>query len=283
MQPHGTTQGEPERQRTGRPPLGSRPQSHNVEALVLRTFDDGEADRVAIVLTPDRGKLRARVRGARRITSRLGGHVDALTRAKLSLALGARMDVVAGAESIEAFGTLKADLVRLAAGIYLAELVGALLPYEDPHPVTYNVTIDALRALNSGSEPQAVTRCAELRLLADAGYAPELNLCVMCSNEIQQGRHRYAPSQGGVVCDGCTVDRGQVMPLSVNALKVMRHFSRATDFSQATQLTLDERLLQEVEEALAGSLREVLERQTRSSVFIDHLRNLRRPPAVPQD
>lgn len=241
---------------------------------MLRSFDEGEADRVVILLTPGLGKLRARVRGARRMTSRLGGHVDVLTRASLSLALGHRVDIVTGAESMESFGALKADLGRLAEAIYLCELVGALLPDEAPHPVAYAIMLEALRALDGGANPQTVARYAELRLLADTGYAPELRACLACGNEIVAGHHRFAPSLGGVICDVCQVERGQVFPLSVNSLKVLRHFGRV-GMTEAVQLGLEDTVHQEMEAALAGSLREVLERQTRSGAFIDHLRSLK--------
>ena len=43
------------------------------EALVLRTYKLGEADRIVVFLTRDRGKKRGVAAGARRMKSRFGG------------------------------------------------------------------------------------------------------------------------------------------------------------------------------------------------------------------
>ena len=64
----------------------TRPRIYTTEAIVLRTSSLGEADRLITLLTPGLGKLRAAARGVRKPTSKLGGHLDSLTRyANLSI------------------------------------------------------------------------------------------------------------------------------------------------------------------------------------------------------
>ena len=111
----GARQGPPA-SATRRPGPGSRPRSFKTECVVLRSRDMREADRLVTLLTPSMGKLTVTVRGARKTTSRLGGHLDVLNRANLTLALGHRIDVVTGAESLETFGGVKADLEASRAG-----------------------------------------------------------------------------------------------------------------------------------------------------------------------
>ena len=47
--------------------------TRNVEAIVLKTYDVGEADRFCVLLTRELGRLAARARGVRKLTSRMGG------------------------------------------------------------------------------------------------------------------------------------------------------------------------------------------------------------------
>src|SRR5260221_444854 len=47
------------------------------DALILRTYKLGEADRIVVFLTRDRGKKRGVAKGARRAKSRFGGGVGA--------------------------------------------------------------------------------------------------------------------------------------------------------------------------------------------------------------
>ena len=270
-------------QTAGKPPLGDalrpgpgqRPRSYKTEGVVLRAFPVLEADRLVTVLTPSLGKLKVTVRGARRITSRLGGHLDVLNRVSLTLALGRRFDVVTGAESAESFASLKGDLDRLAAALYLSELVDGLLPEAAPHPAAYGLLLAALRALDAAAPPEAVLRYLELRLLDDAGYLPELHRCLVCGKELEQAHHRYAPALGGTVDDRCVVAAGTVLPLSVDALKVLRHFARS-DFAEATRLHLGPELDAEIEAVLGFSLQHVLEREMGTAGFIEHLKTLRR-------
>ena len=50
------------------------------EAIVLRRRDFGEADRLLTLYTPERGKISALAKGARKPTSRKAGHVELYTR-----------------------------------------------------------------------------------------------------------------------------------------------------------------------------------------------------------
>ena len=249
---------------------------------MLRSRSMREADRLITVLTPSMGKLPVTVRGARRINSRLGGHLDVFNRVSLTLALGHRIDVVTGAESIESFARLKADLDRLAIALYLMELADALLPEAAPHPTAYALLLDAVRALDGGSPAAGVARYVELRMLEDTGYLPELRRCLICGNEVQAGRHRFAPGLGGVVDDGCLVPVGPVLDLSLDGLKVLRHFARS-GFEEGIQLNMSAALHAELEGVLGASLHYVLEREMATAEFVEHLRRLRRRAAQAPD
>ena len=263
----------------GAPKRGDRMRSYRTEAIVLRAVAVREADRLVTVLTPERGKLALTVRGARRITSRLGGHLDVLNRVDLTLAQGHRFDVVTGAESMESFRALKADLDPLAAALYVAELIDALMPEASPHPQGYVVLLSALRALEGGADVALVTRYAELRLLEAAGYLPELARCVVCGNEVKAEHHRFAPVMGGVVCDTCQVSHGALLPLSVDTLKVLRYFARE-GLGKALRLSLPPSTADQLEAVLGASVHQALDREVMASTFIEHLRRLkRRPPA----
>ena len=258
---------------------GARPRSYNTDALVLHSVDEGEADRRATLLTPGLGKVQAYVRGARRITSRLGGHLDALNHSRVNLALGSRWNVVAGAESIASFGRLKQDLDRIAVALYLAELTGAMLPEEAPHPAAYLLLLEALRAIDGGAADIRLTaRYLELRLLEDAGYMPELRVCVLCGRAVEPDQHRFAPDLGGVACDACDIPQGRALPLSLSALKVLRHFARS-GMAEGTALSAPPALLAELETLLGACCLAVLERDTASGAFVGHLRDMRRRAA----
>ena len=257
-----------------RPPPGGRPRAYKTDGLVLRAYRMRDADRLVTVLTPSLGKLKLTVRGARRLTSKLGGHLDVLNRTHLAIAIGHTFDVVTGAESVESFAGVKADLSRLAEALYLMELADLLLPEADPHPTAYRLLLDALRALEAGRSPASVARHTELGLLGDAGYMPELRSCVMCRREIEPEHHRFATAMGGVVCDDCPAPSSALLSLSVDSLKVLRHFAERS-VAEASQVALSVTVHDELESVLGASVRYVLEREPHTAGFVERVAHLR--------
>ena len=89
-----------------------RPRTYRVEAVVLRRIDFGEADRVLVLFTRERGKLAVVAKGVRRLSSRMAGHLELFTQSELQLAKGANLDVVTQAETRDPFRALREDLTR---------------------------------------------------------------------------------------------------------------------------------------------------------------------------
>jgi DNA repair protein RecO (recombination protein O) len=57
---------------------------YTADALILRTYKLGEADRIVVFLTRDRGKKRGVAKGARRARSRFLGALEPLTEARVA-------------------------------------------------------------------------------------------------------------------------------------------------------------------------------------------------------
>ena len=244
-----------------------KPHVYNTQAVVLRSSPLGEADRLLTIFTPILGKLRATARGARRPTSKLGGHLDPLTRSALTLARGKTLDTITSADTLESFLPLKSSLERLSQGLYLAELVDALNPLEAPNLSAYSLLLDGLRGLGNTPNPDLLLRHLELRLLDHTGFLPELHSCVECHAALTPGNHLFSPQAGGVLCTTCRPLHADAAHLSVEALKVVRYLSSATGES-ATRLKVSQPLAREVAGLTSAFLRHVLEREVRSLAFL---------------
>ena len=64
------------------------------DALILRTYKLGEADRIVVFLTSDRGKRRGVAKGARRTRSRFSGGLEVFTQARVSYVERENRDLV---------------------------------------------------------------------------------------------------------------------------------------------------------------------------------------------
>jgi len=94
--------------------MPTRFRSQRVEAIVLRHQDWGEADRLLGLYTREAGKLRAIVKGARKLRSRKAGHLEPFTRVQLMLARGRDLWIVTQVETVDAYMPLREVLQRHA-------------------------------------------------------------------------------------------------------------------------------------------------------------------------
>lgn len=228
----------------------------------------GEADRIITLYTPDRGKVRAVVKGARRAKSRKGGFLQPLTHVRVSMAEGRSLDQVVEAETVASFRAVREDLGLVSTGLYLAELVDAFSADGAVNPSEFRLLVDALTVLKSTERPEQMARYFETRLLGVAGFGPELRQCVDCGEVLSAGDHVFSCAGGGLVCPECrSRTDGALIHVSLNAIKVLRFF-QATDFPQALELPLTERLIQDLRRVLSTYITYVLEREPRSAEFM---------------
>jgi DNA repair protein RecO (recombination protein O) len=249
---------------------------YRTQAIILRRADLGEADRLLTIFTPGRGKLRVVAKGARKPASRKSGHVELFTRSNLLVARARELDIVSQAETIESYRPLREDLLRSTYAHYLAELLDRFTREEEESGELYNLLADTLSHLCDAPNPALVARYYELHLLALAGYQPRLFDCVQCGKRLRPVDSESPPygfdcARGGVLCDQCAPNSRDAVPLSLSALKVLRHAARVEWPAFAT-LSLRPLVAREVEQTLLRYITYVLERNLRSVEFLRTLR-----------
>ena len=130
--------------------------AHASEAIVLRTFRTGEADRVVHLLTPD-GRVNAIAKGARRTTAKLGARLEPFTRIEAMLQPG-RGDLLTltGAHVLWSGDDLRRDPMRVLAGTAGVEAVVRLFPEPEPDERLYQGLARYLEALAEplGDDPR---------------------------------------------------------------------------------------------------------------------------------
>jgi DNA repair protein RecO (recombination protein O) len=244
-------------------PTRDRERLYRTEAIVLRRIDYGEADRILTVFTPFRGKLTLVAKGVKRPTSKLGPHLEYFTRSSLMLAKGRELDVVTGAETVDAHVRIREDLDALGHASHMAELLNRITQERQENARAYELLSRSLRLLADGVDPFTVTRHFEMALLGLSGYRPELYRCVQCSKDVQSIPNPFSIRLGGILCADCRLADASARDLSVNAQKYLRTLDRS-GLSGAIGLRLDPDLSMEIEQALAGYIRQTIDRDLAS-------------------
>lgn len=256
--------------------MTSRQRVYRTEAVVLRRMDLGEADRLLTLYTPDEGKIRAIAKGVRRPGSRKSGHLEPFSRSRLLLARGRNLDIITQAEGIHFYPGLRTDLERLGATAYIIELLDRFTVQEGGSRGLYELLLGALDQLEAGAELAPLCRYYELRLLDLVGYRPQLFHCVACEDEIQAQDQYFSSGQGGVLCPNCGRGHREAQPISLAALKVLRHFQRS-GYAEAVAPHVRDSVHTELEQLTEAYLTYLLERKLNAPRFMRRVRGLRRP------
>jgi DNA repair protein RecO (recombination protein O) len=251
--------------------MSSLPRSQRVEAVVLRHSDWGEADRMLTIFTRELGKLRVVAKGARRPRSRKAGHLEPFTRVALLLARGREIWIVTQAETLDAYLPVRDDLERTGYAAYVAELLDRFTYEEGENSSLYRLFVEALERVSTLKDPVPAIRYYEIRLLDLLGFRPELFHCVQCGNEIQPEAQYFSALLGGVVCPRCGIDAAGVRPVSVQALKYLRHYQRSS-YAEATRVRLPDAVRPELEALMQHYLTYLLERGLNSPAFLREVR-----------
>ena len=190
------------------------PPSVPLQAIVLGRKAYGEADWILTLFTREKGLLRAIAPHGRASRKRFGGALDLFCRVQVELARApakgrggeGTLERMASAELLEPYLGLRSSLEALETAALSCEAL-ACLTHE--HEVLPGLFGDLSALLSEASRPggvgQAVLRVwFFLRLLSDAGMAPQVSACVRCGKgpgEFPEAL--FSSGEGGILCGAC--------------------------------------------------------------------------------
>jgi DNA repair protein RecO (recombination protein O) len=173
------------------------------EALILRTYKLGEADRIVVFLTRDRGKKRGVAKGARRVRSRYIGALEPMTRAGVAYYEREQRDLVRlnyveitrsplSAASGEALGHVG----------YFAELIDEWAPEAHVDERLYRLGSSMVDAIAAGAPVEPLARYFEYWLLRLQGVYPSIRHCPGCGSGLSDGAAMPA-NDAVLLCRAC--------------------------------------------------------------------------------
>jgi len=242
--------------------------SYRVEAVVLRHMDLGEADRLLVLYTRERGKIRAIAKGVRRMRSRKAGHLEPFSRSALQLASGRDLSIITQAETVDAYSSLRNDLKLMSHAAYVIELLDRFTFEEEKSDTSlYRLLTSTLGQIAAGEDMWLVLRYYEMRLLDAMGFRPRLFQCVNCGKEIKAEDQFFSAYSGGVLCPRCGSGLPGGWKVSEEVLKYLRHFQRST-YTEAKRAQPSAEIKEKVEDLMQQYLTYLLERRLNSPDFI---------------
>lgn len=216
------------------------------EAIVLRSMRYGEADRIVHVYTPERGRLSAIAKGARRARSRFGARLEPFMRIRAHLHEGrSELLTVTGADTLAAHAGLREHAATLDAAARACDAVTRLFETTEPHPEVFHLLSNelALLAADSAHGRPGNGLAFRLKLLLAAGIVPQLAACAVCGET--EHLRGFSGAAGGVVCAACEAG---AFPLDEQAYRFLVA-ALGSPLAQAPDGT--DRILRQVERAIS--------------------------------
>jgi DNA repair protein RecO (recombination protein O) len=168
---------------------------HTADALVLRTYKLGEADRIVVFLTADRGKKRGVAEHARRPRSRFQAALEPLTHVRVAYFEKERRELV-GINYAEPITSplVAAGPEALGYSHYFAELIDEWSAEADADERVFRLGTATLGALVTGVPVEPLARYFECWLLKLQGvYPADLSISAEATRFVE-GVRRVTPA-----------------------------------------------------------------------------------------
>ncbi len=173
------------------------------EAVVLRTYKSGEADRVVVAYCREHGKIRAIAKGVRKPTTRIGGGLEPASHVRLFLLKGrGELHIVRQVEHLSRHEVTRANLERLTASLAIVEAVDAIPVDGAADDEIFTMLVRALSTLDDESFfPRLAPAAFFFKLIGHDGAEPVLHECASCGS--LGPLVAFDAEVGGVLCANC--------------------------------------------------------------------------------
>jgi DNA repair protein RecO (recombination protein O) len=232
---------------------------HRTEGIVLRTYKLGEADRIIVLLTPDKGMVRAVAKGVRKTKSKFGSRLEQTSHIAIQLHIGrSELALITQVETITYFRKIRDDFQRLAKANALLEVIDQIALPDEPAPEMHTMLLRALQSLDNTDSPLLVPSFF-LKIMALEGTEPQVNHCVLCA---ETDLVSFSPSEGGLLCQHHK--RGK--PISPEAVMLLRNILGG-QLSKALN-TPESPATKEVDSIASTAIEYFLERKIKSTKIL---------------
>jgi DNA repair protein RecO (recombination protein O) len=245
---------------------------YKADALILRTYKLGEADRIVVFLTRDRGKKRGVAKGARRPRSRYMGALEPMTRGEVAYFEREQRDLVR-LNYVEPIVSPLLARTGEALGYvgYFAELIDEWAPEAHADERLFRLGASMTDAITGGAPADKLARYFEYWLLRLQGVYPALS-CFDCAGALTAGA-MMPPRAHMFVCRRCAPSGGGT-GVSPGAIRFLAS-AGSTPPERLGALSLSAAACRELETAHRRLINLHLEKELKSARVLRELRHAR--------
>ncbi len=234
-------------------------------AVVIRTVDFNDNDKMVTLLTRDYGRMSAKMRGAKKPASKLFSAASLFCCGDYTFFEKDGRFGVKGCAIRRTFFGLQSDYDAYTAACFIADAVDKVAQEDDVPSGLFALTVNALFVLDTGTASAGTVLCYFLqRLLYIEGVYPSLSECAVCGSA--PPFVRFSASHGGALCPSCGRDHGGIVldEALLCALRLLAH-TAAKDLGS---LDINADVQKRLSGALVVYLEHVLQRPLKTARFV---------------
>lgn len=179
--------------------------ARETEAIILKTFPLGEADRLVSFLGRASGRVRGVAAGARRVKNRCGSSLEVLSHVQIWYVEKETRELVRirQCELLESFHKAQSNY-ELSTGLaVISEAAESVLPDHEAAEPMFRLILLTVREIERTGDwtlPLSYFAFWTVRL---GGWLPRFDRCSACGAEFGVGVAYHAPWEPGLLCEKC--------------------------------------------------------------------------------
>ena len=192
----------------------------DTEALILRTYNLAEADKIVVSLTKSAGLVRGVAKGCRKLKNRFGASLEPFTHVNLTYYEKENRELVSirQTEILRSHFNLSSDPSTVTGMAYLGDLLIEFSPPHQSNDLLFRMATACFEAIGQNpNDLQAIIRYFEVWLLKIEGFMPDLKTCADCNRAFTGDESIFMSQDLGLRCRACSNGRGGAVSRGLHA------------------------------------------------------------------
>lgn len=206
-------------------------------AINLKSYNFGEADKIVVMYSKEKGIIKGVAKGIKKPKSKLGGRMDLFVANKIILNKGRNLDTVCQADAINTFFHIRSDIDKLFYAMYCGETVSNFGIENDPDSEEiYKLFYDFLDKISKTENKNETMLCVlkfQLKIAEIKGYGIEFGECVKCGKQSEENVY-FSIENGGILCESCAKDVYKKLKVPYKIVEFLRTMLNA-EFNETTK------------------------------------------------
>ncbi len=199
--------------------------ARKTEAIILKTFPLGEADRLVSFVGRTSGRLRGVAAGARRLKNRFGSTLEILSHVQIWYVERETRELVRiqQAEPLESLHKAQSNYGLSTGLAVISEIAELVLPEHEVSELMFRLILLAAQEIERTGDWQLPLSYFAFWTVRLGGWLPRFDRCAACGSVFGSGPAFYGAHRAGLFCGKCR--RADMKPMHPEARALAERFT----------------------------------------------------------